>query len=101
MATLNVTPCKGVISTGGQEAQIAGAIDTDSAVDIATDDTATALPTFRGQAADYYRIIPTAAMHIGLGASTIGAGHCKMYLASGVVEYIPRESATHIIKDDV
>jgi hypothetical protein len=101
MATLNVTPGKGIIESDRQQIQVAEFLDTDCSIDISSDDTATELPKLYGNIdAEYYRVHASAAMKIGLGGSSIGANNCKMYLPTGHVEYIARARATHIIKDD-
>ena len=101
MAILNVTPGKGVIESDRQQIQIAEFLDTDQAIDISLDDTATALPKLNGNIdADYYRLRPSADMKIGLGGSDLEAADCKTTLSASQVEYVPRRLATHIIKDD-
>lgn len=101
MATLNVTPGKGIIESDRQQIQVAEFLDTDQAIDVSTDDTATALPKLHGNIdADYYRVTCDARMKIGLGGSDLEAADCKTILEANVVEYLPRHKATHIIKDD-
>lgn len=101
MATLNITPGKGIIESDRQQIQVAEFLDTDQAIDVSTDDTATALPKLYGNIdADYYLMTPSAKMKIGLGGSDLEAADCKMILSADIPHWIPRHKATHIIKDD-
>lgn len=56
--TLNITPCKNIVSTGGQDAQIVGELDTEASINISADSTGTAFPKLTGgnNEADYYMI---------------------------------------------
>lgn len=100
MATLNVTPCKGIFRDKNVDIPTVNFLDTDQAIDVADDDTATALPMLHGNTnADYYQITASADMKIGIGASTIAAADCKTLLKAGTY-WIRNKEATHIIKDD-
>lgn len=98
MARLNITPCKNVLETGSQRAQIAGQVRYSDAINVSSDDTATALPL--NDWADYYRVVASASMNINVGGSGVTTATTHMEITAGIPEYLPN-SGTHIVKNDI
>lgn len=105
MSILNVTPCKNVVESGGQIAQMPGDIHTDAAINISSDSSGTALPKLRGgnNEADYYRITTDGAMYIRIGSSSgvgtdVAVG--DMLLSANETFFFGKAHYTHIAKLD-
>lgn len=69
--TVCITPCKNIVSTGGQDAQIVGDLDTLAAVHVSTNNTGQQLPAMTGgsNAADYYKVSSDVRCNILIGST--------------------------------
>lgn len=105
MGILNITPCKGLVGTGGQVAQAPGDIQTDQAVNISSDSTGTAFPTLKnGDTADFYLLTTDAAMYVRKDTSQGNAAAVAIgdtMLPSGATIFMGKSGGdTHIAKLD-
>lgn len=106
MGILNITPCKNVISSGGQIVQAPSLIETKAAINISADSTGTALPKLPGgnKEADFYMISVDSDMYFRLDESAAAASNVAIgntYLPAGTVLFTGHISyQTHIAKLD-